>query len=277
MKYILALLLSFVCITSYAQQATVTLDRAWGLLLGDELTATAILPENHKTLDSNAFPQTQRRVGTWLYLKDLQQIDSTLLFSYQVVNVPKENTVIETPIYELSDVDGNILTIPSSKMSIGPLLSLEKEGRLQLKPDHPPIVLPTKSYEQQLQSTLSVAIIISLVLLVWHFGWKPRNRQPFAQAVYELSRLRWQRSKDANQPARILHAAFNQTAGTIVAHKELSQFLATTPWLASLETDIDTFYQTSSGHFFTKEAGQGPALTDIVKLAKACRAKEKLA
>jgi len=277
MKYLMGLLLSVAATASYAEQASVSLDRAWGLLLGDELTVTAVLPERHGEIDANSLPQIERRVGTWLYLKDLKQIDSTLLFSYQVVNVPTENTVIDTPLYEISDGEGNIITIPSNQMSIGPLLSLEEGEPLRLKADHEPVSLPTIQFEQQLKTTLTVALIISAILLLWHFGWKPRNRQPFAQAVHDLARLRWTRSKDANQAARILHAAFNQTAGTIVVHKELAKLLETTPWLASLENDIERFFQTSAGHFFSKEAGQGPDEADIKKLAKACRAKEKLA
>lgn len=277
LKYLLVVLFSFASAVSYAEQATVSLDRAWGLLLGDEVTATAILPEQHGELDVNSFPQTERRVGTWLYLKDLQQIESSLIFSYQVVNVPKENTVIDSPAYEISDEDGNIITIPTSKMSIGPLISVNNNEQLRLKPDHEPVLLSTSQFEQRLNKALTAAVIGCMILILWHFGWKPRHRQPFSQAVHDLSRLRWTRSKDANQPARILHAAFNRTAGTIVVHKELAEFLEINPWLVSLEKEIENFYRNSAEHFFAKEAEQGPDLVEIVKLAKACRAKEKLA
>jgi mxaA protein len=277
MKYLMVLLLSFISVTSYAEEAKVSVDRAWGLLLGDQLMATVTLPENHGEIDTNSLPQTERRVGTWLYIKELQQVGSTLLFNYQVVNVPKQNTEIDTPVYEISDVDGNIITIPASKVSIGPLLSIKENEQLVLKSDHEPILLETQQYEQQLNSILTLVVIVTVILLLWHFGWKPRHRQPFAQAVHDLARLRWSRTKDITQPARILHAAFNQTAGTIVVHKELSKFLEITPWLASLESDIENFYQKSADQFFTKETGAGLEQAEIMKLAKACRAKEKLA
>lgn len=274
----IVLLFSLVSATSYAgQSATTTVDRAWGLLLGDEVIATVSLPDEHGNLDLNSLPQTGRRFGTWLYLKHLQLVDDTLEFRYQVVNVPKENTVIETPIYEISDDKGNIITLPSVDISIGPLLSLKENEQLTLKADHAPIYLPTDAFEQRLKTAVVVAVCVSVILVMWHFGWKPKNRQPFAQAVHELSRLRWKRSKDKNQPTRILHAAFNNTAGTILVHKELAQLFEMSPWLSSLETEIEQFYLTSAGHFFTKEAGQEPALAEIVKLAKACRSKEKLA
>jgi len=278
MKCVIVLLFSLASVTSYAgQTATTTVDRAWGLLLGDDVIATVSLPDEHGNIDLNSLPQTDKRFGTWLYLKHLQLVDDALEFRYQVVNVPKENTVIEIPTYEISDDKGNIITLPSVEISIGPLLSLKEDELLTLKADHAPIYLPTDEFEQRLKSVVTVAFIASLILLIWHFGWKPRNRQPFAQAVHELSRLRWKRSKDKNQPTRILHAAFNSTAGTIVVHKELAQLFEMSPWLASLETEIEQFYLTSAGHFFTKEAGQEPALAEIVKLAKACRSKEKLA
>jgi mxaA protein len=277
-KWLIIVLLSLFSVASYAETtASTTVDRAWGLLLGDEVKATATITELQNSLDFNSLPQTEKRYGTWLYLKTLEMVDDKLEFTYQVVNVPKTNTAIELPLYEISDEKGNIITIPTTTISIGPLLSLKEGEQLQLKADHAPVLLSVDEFEQQLETAITAASILSLILLFWHFGWKPRNRQPFAQAVHELSRLRWQRSKDANQPARILHAAFNQTAGTIVVHKELDQLYTSTPWLSSLESDIDKFYQLSSGHFFSREAGQEPDMVDVVKLAKACRAKEKLA
>lgn len=277
-KWLIIVLLSLFSVASYAEtSASITVDRAWGLLLGDEIKATATITELQNNLDLNSLPQTEKRYGAWVYLKTLDVVGDELEFTYQVVNVPKTNTTIELPLYEISDAKGNIITIPTTTVSIGPLLSLEEAERLQLKADHAPVLLAVDEFEQQLETSITVAAILSLILLFWHFGWKPRNRQPFAQAVRELSRLRWQRSKDENQPARILHAAFNQTAGTIVVHKELAQLYESIPWLSSLESDIDKFYQLSSGHFFSREAGQEPEMADVVKLAKACRAKEKLA
>lgn len=277
-KWLIIVLLSMFSAASYAEtSASITVDRAWGLLLGDEIKATSTITELQNSLDVNSLPQTEKRYGTWLYLKTLDVIDDELQFTYQVVNVPKINTAIELPLYEISDAKGNIITIPTTTISIGPLLSLEEAELLQLKADHAPVLLAVDELEKQLETAITVAAILSLILLFWHFGWKPRNRQPFAQAMHELSRLRWQRSKDANQPARILHAAFNETAGTIVVHKELDQLYISTPWLSSLETEIEQFYQLSSGHFFSREAGQEPEMADVVKLTKACRAKEKLA
>jgi len=277
-KWLIIVLLSLFSVVSFAEtSANITVDRAWGLLLGDEIKATSTIIELQSSLDGNSLPQTEKRYGTWLYLKTLDVVGDELEFTYQVVNVPKINTVVELPLYEISDEKGNIITIPTAKISIGPLLSLEEGEQLQLKADHAPVLLSVDVFEQQLETAITVSVTLSLILLFWHFGWKPRNRQPFAQAVHELSRLRWQRSKDENQPARILHAAFNQTAGTVVVHKELDQLYVSTPWLSSLESDIDRFYQLSSGHFFSREVGQEPDMTDVVKLAKACRAKEKLA
>jgi mxaA protein len=277
-KWLILVLLSLFSVSSFAETTvSITVDRAWGLLLGDEVKATATITELQNGLDLNSLPQTEKRYGTWLYLKALDVVENKLEFTYQVVNVPKINTAIELPLYEISDEKGNIITIPTAAISIGPLLSLKEGEQLQLKVDHAPVLLPVDEFEQQLETAIIMAATLSLILLFWHFGWKPRNRQPFAQAVHDLSRLRWQRSKDANQPARILHAAFNQTAETIVVHKELAQLYTSTPWLSSLESDIEHFYQLSSGHFFSREAGQEPDMADVVKLAKACRAKEKLA
>jgi mxaA protein len=49
------------------------------------------------------------------------------------------------------------------------------------------------------------------------------------------------------------------------------------PWLASLEQDISQFYLVSGKHFFNRKDEEVPDLETVLKLAKSCRSKEKLA
>ena len=88
--------------TSYGQQpVSLSVDRAWGLLLGDEMTVTVTLPADVAEIDNNALPQPERRYGAWLYLQRLELINNTVLFHYQLVNVPKQTMLIDTLIFEV--------------------------------------------------------------------------------------------------------------------------------------------------------------------------------
>ena len=79
------------------------------------------------------------------------------------------------------------------------------------------------------------------------------------------------------QAARILHTAFNHTAGTVVVYGELEGLFKQCPWLQPLQADIASFYTQSEQHFFARNSQQGPDVDSVRKLAKACRVKEMLA
>lgn len=275
------LFILFVAVFSNAllaeQLATVTVDRAWGLLLGDEVQLQITLPTTEE-IDQSTLPQVDKRYGTWLYLKGLELNEQQLLLTYQVFNVPANNISITSPELNIRQLNDEWIVIPAMPLTIGSLLATTDElATIVAKVDHAPVLLAIENSKQQLTLFVGLMVLSSLILVWWHFGWKPRNRQAFAQAVYELSRLKWQRSTDPNQATRILHAAFNRTAGTIVVHGELNYVLEQTSWLKPLQQEIEDFYQHSTNHFFIRDAEQEPDFETVKKLAKACRAKEKLA
>ncbi|OUR72661.1 hypothetical protein A9Q78_06395 [Methylophaga sp. 41_12_T18] len=280
-KLVFTLVIVFASTASQSEQhITTSVDRAWGLLLGDEITVTVNFSDDVAELDSNALPQTERRYAAWLYLKQVEVINRSALFHYQVVNVPNKTTYITTPVFEVSDVNGKVISIPEVQLSIGPLLVLadgQRSSTVELKADHAPILIKDSVLKERLKSLIISFILMAIVLAVWNFGWRPKHRQPFAQAVHELSRLRWQRAKKSDQAARIVHKAFNQTTGTIVVYQDLEQLFASKPWLLPLQLDIKDFYQHSATYFFSPQAGKEQDYASLLKLAKACRSKEKLA
>ena len=262
------------------QIANVTLDRSWGLLLGDEIMLQVDMPASDEGIDLDSLPQFDKRYGVWLYLKNIDVLPQQLVFNYQVVNVPTENTLITTPEFNIKQKNDQWIVIPPASLTIGPLLPSNDEAgivNIDAQPDLSPALIATTKIKQQLQLYAVVFVLSTLVLALWHFGWKPKNRQPFAQALHDLARLKWHRSVDPDQAARILHAAFNRTAGTIVVYGEIDQLIQKQAWLAPLQRDIEAFYQRSAQHFFARKTEQEPDLDTVRKLAKACRAKERLA
>lgn len=276
---LLMLLLSSVFASASMAEETlnVSVDRAWGLLLGDEINVHVDLKSLEQGIEKSSLPQKDKRYGTWLYLKSIDAGVEELVFHYQIVNVPAKNTSIETPKFDVKQQDDKWIVIPSLPLTIGPALAVaDGISNLTAKSDVSPTLISTFEAEKQLKLSAIIAILSGLVLALWHFGWKTKNRQPFAQAVHDLSRLTFH-SVTPDQAARVLHTAFNHTSGTIVVYGELEKLMNQYPWLLPLKDDIELFYTQSELHFFARKAEQGPAIDDVRKLAKACRSKEMLA
>jgi mxaA protein len=261
-----------------AKELAVTIDRTWGLLLGDELNIVVDISGLENGLNETSLPEMDTRYGTWLYLKNIVVVERQLIFNYQVVNVPKKNTEVESPNFDIKDNNDHWFAIPSLPISIGPSLATSGGiGNLKLKGDIEPTAISTTKIKNKLKLYSIIAIVSSLLLALWHFGWKTKNRQPFSQATHDLGRLRWKRAVSPDEASRILHTAFNHTSNTTVVYGEIDNLIASYPWLKPLQEDIRVFYQQSEQHFFAREAGQEPDIDMIKKLAKACRSKEMTA
>lgn len=280
-KYLMLLIVSILTSVSMADELpTVSVDRAWGLLLGDDVTVRVDLSSIEAEVAKSSLPQVNKRHGMWLYLKEIQHSAEQLDFHYQVINVPNKNTTIDSPTFDVKRSDERWLTIPSIALTIGPSIAVTEEGGISVikaKADMSPILITTDAMKKQLSYSAVIAIISLIILSLWHFGWKTKNRQPFAQAVHDLSRLKWQRAVTADQASRILHNAFNHTANTIVVYGDIDKLLEHSSWLQPLQTEIEEFYKQSEEHFFARHAEKEPNIDDVRKLAKACRAKEMLA
>jgi mxaA protein len=262
------------------QPLSVSVDRSWGLFLGDDVNVIVDLGNNDIEIDKSSLPQENKRYGTWLYLKTIDVAAKQLVFHYQVVNVPLKNTMIATPKFDVKGSDEKWMTIPEISLTIGPALAVSGDEGLddiKAKPDMKPTLIATTQTMQQLKLFVGIALVCGLILALWHFGWKTKHRQPFAQAVHDLSRLKWHKSLTNDDASRILHTAFNHTAGTVVVYGEIDKLLIQFPWLAPLEKDIKLFYKQSEQHFFARKAEQGADIESVRKLAKACRSKEMLA
>ncbi len=275
---LLVLLSSLFSTNSMAADTLIAqIDRTWGLLLGDDVTVTIDISSLENGIDESSLPSQEARYGTWLYLKNIDVSLAQLAFHYQIVNVPLNNTRIDTPTFDIKAADGKWLAIPTTALTIGPSLAVTGgPNNIAMKADIEATPISTTKIENNLTLFISITVVTGLILALWHFGWKTKNRQPFSQAVHELSRLSWH-SVTPDQAARVLHTAFNHTADTIVVYGELDTLITNHVWLTPLSEEIQQFYQQSEQHFFARKSAQGPDIADVRKLAKACRAKEMLA
>lgn len=258
-----------------ALDAQVTLDRSWGLLIGDRVTASVTLPVAADALDSHSLPQHHKRYGPWLYLHDTVLSGDRLTLDFQIINVPAENREVSSPQIELRTLDGDFVTLPAVPMQIGSFLPAE--GAVSPRPDAALAAESTHALQWRLISALTVLLVSLLVWLVWHFGLRPRGRLPFANTLAELNRMRLLGRKDGDAASRSLHHAFNRSAGRVVIHSDLDALWRACPWLAPLQADIESFYRDSASRFFSRSADDQHDFDSVRKLARACRERERLA
>jgi mxaA protein len=281
MRVLTLMSLFLVSLQLQADDASITLDRSWGLLVGDHITATVTLPVAGTELDSHSLPQHDNRYGPWLYLNDSELSGDQLILHFQLINVPAENREVETPELELRTQTGDFITVPTTTMQIGSFL--EKAGETETAPVPAPRgdmrLLPEPADDLRFQRNLALLVLIlsSLIWLVWHFGLRPRHRLPFATALFELNKMRLLGRKDADAASRCLHQAFNRSAGRVVINSELEGLWQQCPWLTPLKADINSFYRSSAAHYFSRTQAEQQGFDAMLKLARACREKERLA
>lgn len=280
MRFLTLISLLLISLQSLAIDTKMSLDRSWGLLIGDKITATVELPVAVSELDPHSLPQHEKRYGPWLYLHDSVLQGQTMTLHFQLINVPAENREVATPEFELRTRDGEFITVPSVPMQIGSFMeqaqgegppTLIPRGDMRLQPQAQPTLLA------MLWTALGVLVLSSLIWLIWHFGLRPRKRLPFATAMFELNKMRLLGRKDSDAASRSLHHAFNRSAGRVVINSELDKLWQQCPWLEPVKADIESFYQASAEHFFSPAATGQKDFEQVLQLAKACRERERLA
>ncbi len=278
MRFIALFLTFLYTMSATAADTKVTLDRSWGLLIGDHITATVELPVAVSELDTHSLPSHDKRYGHWLFLHDSELSDRQMKLHFQLVNVPAENRQVATPEIQLRTQDGEFITVPSVPMQIGSFLEQQDtQGNLVPRGD---INLKAQSdnfLQVRLGVALAVLLFATLIWLIWHFGLRPRQRLPFAEAMFELNKMRLLGRKDADKASRSLHHAFNRSAGRVVINSHLDKLWESCPWLMPMQKDIESFYQQSAAHFFSAKGGEQKDFYQILELAKNCRAQERVA
>jgi mxaA protein len=280
MRYLLLIGFMLLSLRAFAIDTHVSLDRSWGLLVGDEVTETIELPVAVSELDSHSLPQLEKRYGPWLFLKDSHSQGNVLELHFQIINVPAENRQVATPELELRTEAGEFIKVPSVPMQIGSFMEsadgesspvLVPRGDVRLK------AAATAELEWQLWLAVGLLVLLGLIWLVWHFGLRPRHRLPFAAAMFELNKMRLLGRKNDDAASRCLHHAFNRSAGRVVVNSDMSALWQQCPWLQPLQQDIERFYQDSAAHFFSPSGQRQKDFEDVLKLTRACRERERLA
>lgn len=282
------LLLGLLSTNLYAAEApemtSATIDRSWGLLLGDEVVVTSVLPvARQNDINEDTLPARGQRLGHWLYLKKVsfEEIsDAPLIMRahYQVVNTAETTKEVGTPEFTIRKTDNSWLTIPAVPMMLSSLLPAEIDDLSDATITKPDRTAPQYDIRGPKQRTLfwgAIAAMCFLLSLLWLRLWGHKNRQPFDQALVRMKKFK--NKKDLIGVAREIHHAFNATAGETIVQGTLNSLFISAPRLTSLREEITAFYNASAQSFFNPAATSDLNYSEMLKLVKACRNTERLA
>lgn len=271
-----------ICLLSVTARAELVaqsqLEQQYGLQLGDQVMMTVTLPVSPDEIDKTALPETEVQQGPWFYLRAYELSDRQLNLHLQVMNVPIDHREVMTPRWQLRTVDDEFIDIERLPVVLGSSVAREiVPEQSAMQPDLPAPTLQTDVYQQRLTIAIAVLVLTALVLVLWHLGLRPRQQMPFASARLRLWLMSLRGHRDVTAAARVLHGAFNKSAGAVVVSDRLDTLFEQCPWLQPLAADIRHFYQHSASQFFSRQPSESLEFTDISKLVRACREREKMA
>lgn len=269
-------------------------ERAFGYLIGDTVLAEAIVPvPPGTTLDPGSLPGPGR-VNGWLHLLevDTRQVDNRLVLSRRFLVTASAESIrlVWLPRVALRFVpaDGDaaaatrgaqgesprelrepgepgepgeqIERVDVVALSISPITAgtaFTRNGLGDLRPDRGP-PLPDLG---RLDRALLVAVIVLLGAAALAIAARWRLSQhgggaPFRAAARELARIERRDRGDLGRAYRVLHQAFDRSAGRTLLSADIDDFLGRRPDLAARRDAIVSFYARSDARFFAT-AGSG--------------------
>ncbi|GAC1623838.1 MAG: hypothetical protein NVS9B10_09160 [Nevskia sp.] len=252
--------------------------RPYGYLVGDVLLQQVQLAVDGAAVEVIDLPRKDR-IGVWLARRGSRietRADGTrwLVIDYQIVNASKDVDVIALSRLHLRTTREKVFVdVPEWPITVGaitPSSVRNQGGLLPLQPDRPAPGVATGVIRHRLhRSLLALAATLLLWLAWWRWReWQAGERLPFARARRAL------RGLSPSSPAawRVLHHAFDATAGRVLQPATLPLLFERAPQYAPLRAEIERFYADSAALFF---GGAQPSPAFIAPLCARLRAIEK--
>jgi mxaA protein len=248
--------------------------RDFGYFVGDTLMATAWIRVDGATrLDRTTLPER----GPASPVIDVRRVELSearhgaartyrIDIEYQNFFSPEAATQTVVPPYRIAVADGAtraVVTIPGWRFMVSPLRHdvTPMISATGMRGDHPVAHMQAGAAPLRLGCAL-VGAGLALLLLAWNGivagAWGLR-RAPFAHAVLRIRRLPPRRDPDNTRAdtLRLLHRAFDATAGWAVLAEDVDRFLARHARFAGLRPEIERFFAMSRGVFF-QDGGAPP-------------------
>ncbi len=289
-------LLTFGCLIwifpAQAQVVSVQLlgpERDFGYFVGDLVSTEAIITVAPGTvLDKTSLPVPgPLAAGIELRRIDARQAvegkTSRILIhaEYQNFMSPEQVTVTELPGFSVRLTAARAHTaahIPGWTFHVSPLRVAQRSvsDLGDLRPNR--TILPLR--EDIVAARLAVSLILAvagLLVFAGGRGWLPLLRgtkRPFAVAASRIARMSRAGTQGGAEFLE-MHRAFDATAGRRVLGRDLDDFISEHPRFADLRPDIAGFFRASERWFFARETDAAPFDTDVPKLAKSLRRRER--
>lgn len=264
--------------------------RAFGLLTGDKVRQELRLEvQKPYQLQRSSLPPSQW-IDSTLELQDVtvrhtptEQANQYLIaLHYQVFSTPSLVTLESIPGFELMFAGNRetfMLAVPNWRYSISPILKHEAEAEsvaeIPLRADAPPQLVDASlpAYGLALFGALSVALGAVWLYLQSMWPFRARGRDAFARACRQLRTLRRGSNgeQDLRDGFRIVHQAFNRTAGEVVFAEQLQRFFERWPSFTPVRAAIEDFFHRSRQVFFDNQAAPRAASMDLASLESLCR------
>jgi len=266
--------------------------RPFGHFIGDTLqrrvtfdsagTAELMLPDRA--------PQP-RRVNPWVELQNVQAIRThwaqgrryQLALTYQIVNSPPQPTLITVPGMELqirSEGETRIERLPDWLLLVAPLTGDDvRQGLEAHRPSRAPVLIDIRRTGILAAGFCGAGLLLTAWACFerWGAAWFQSRRGAFARARLHLQRLARERRGPAHTPRalRIMHRAFDETAGHRLFAEQVDEFLTQHPEFAGLHADIRNFFETSRAEFFGPGSASDVQLPALLQLSEQLRRRER--
>ncbi len=206
-------------------------------------------------------------INNWLELRDIQLKNKTgfvetqyrIKLVYQPFRASGETETLVIPAFNLQLRSSDELLefpVPNWEFSYGPLIPKHiSNSEITIRPPAKPKLISV-TQPLLLLSMALVGLVTVLLYLAWLNDLLPlirRNLGPFSLAYRQLKKFD-QSSHDKNlyrSALRIIHRAFDDTAGKTVFNDRLENFFDNNPDFRSLQKDTVLFFEISREIFFS--------------------------
>ena len=215
-----------------------------------------------------------------LELKTMEAQEGThyqLMIEFQIFPALKRSTELEIPslpLYFLSTSGNGPLQdeIPAWRFTASPLIPENVDNSdVKIRALWQPIPLPLLPRLKKL-AIIASGLLIVAAMLTWQQKWFPWQSSPFSRIRSRIHHAIEQ--KQPQQAFRLFHQALNETAGYAVFQENLPLFLRQHPHFASLEADLNRFFEDSLCLFFADRL-LPQSLPRLERLSKHCAQVEK--
>lgn len=201
--------------------------------------------------------------------------------SYQVFGYSAKPSVMQLPAERIEVTEGKsnastpiLINIPAWRFWQASLVPTGlKSAKESVQSQHRPSLIDLHPHKTRLIILIAMFIVglIGLVYINADKQWLPFMNGAFAQAHRKIKQL--SKNKAGEKKALLyMHQAFNKTHGVNLFAHDIKDFVLVNPAYASLETEINRFYERSNAALFSDEnADSEQLINELVVLSKALR------